>query len=218
MTTFEKTNLPEEAILIMLSGGIDSTYALFKYLTETDLPLHAHHISMQVWEESRDAPEDVAARKVTNFCGGYRSFSHSHSDYGFELPYTGWDTDVQLLMAARVAANLEAHRVTLVLGINADDVAREEIKERMSRNVIQNLWEAQIASIDPERRGRINPKIHLPFDGVAKAQMVKELPTGLFKMTWSCRKPVVDGDNHTPCGECHACVAKAQAIQKCGKA
>lgn len=204
----------------MLSGGIDSTYALYKYLTETDLPIHVHHISMQVKEEPRRELEDAACKRVVNFCSGFRTFTYSESSYGFDLPYTGWDTDVQLLIAARVAANLEAKRVTLVLGINADDQEREEIQKRVSRKVIPTLWNAQIASIDGERRGRINPTIHFPFEKVTKSQMINELPGGLMRLTWSCRTPSLvndEDDLYVPCRECHACQSRIAAIHACGK-
>jgi len=217
VTNFDSTNLPEEAILIMLSGGIDSTYALFKYLRDTEFPIHVHHISMRVKEEPRYTLEDGACGRIANFCGGFRQFTYSESIYGFDLPYTGWDTDVQLLMGARVAANLEAERVTLVLGINRDDMERQEIKERVGRNVLPTFWSAQIASIDPERRDRISPIIHLPFKDVTKSQMIQELPSGLLALTWSCRTPREVDDEYRPCGECHACLAKIAAMQKCGK-
>ncbi len=219
---FSTQNWPDDAILLMLSGGIDSTYALFKYLTETSLPVHAHHISMQVEEEPRYVLEDAACKRIVNFCGGYRQFSYTESSYGFDLPYTGWDADVQLMVGARVAANLEAKRVTMVLGINADDMAREEVAERAKRDVLKNLWDAQIASIDAERRDRNNPVIHLPFKGAYKHEMIQEMPTGLLRMTWSCRKPEhregpTDAGRDFPCGKCHACVARNTALQKCGK-
>ncbi len=223
MSEFDETqNWPDDAILLMLSGGVDSTYALFKYLTETSLPVHVHHISMKVAEEPRHMLEDVACGRIVNFCGGFRHFSYTESSYGFDLPYTGWDADVQLLVGARVAANLEAKRVTMVLGINADDMAREEVAERAKRNVIFDLWDAQIASIDEDRRGRTNPAIHLPFKTVYKHEMIREMPRGLFHLTWSCRKPEhregpTESGRDFPCGKCHACVARNTALQKCGK-
>lgn len=208
---------PNEAILLMLSGGIDSTYALFKYLTETDFPIHVHHISMRVAEEPRYTLEDRMCTNIIGFCGGYRNLTYTESVFEFNLPYTGWDTDVQLLIGARVAANLEAKRVNLVLGTNADAVEREEVIERNKHNVLYNLWEANIASIDAERRDRINPVIHLPFERVTKTQMIREMPTGLRKMTWSCRKPKEVGDEYVPCGKCHACVARDKALWECRK-
>jgi hypothetical protein len=35
----------EETILVMLSGGVDSTYLLYHYLRHTSHPVHAHHNS-----------------------------------------------------------------------------------------------------------------------------------------------------------------------------
>ena len=198
----------DKAILVMLSGGLDSTYVLYKYLRETDLPVHAHHISMMMKTEARWVEENRATQSVLEYCQRYRHFTASDSTFEFPYPYMGWDTDVQLLIGARMAANLDAKSVVVTLGINADDLQRPEIIERNNRNVLTNLWKAARESIDAEHREKIHPTIHLPFKDVPKWKMMLEMPEELITLTWSCRSPTFSG---APCGTCHACRARNQA-------
>ena len=201
----------DKAILVMLSGGLDSTYVLYKYLTETDLPIFVHHISMRVRGEDRWKAEDTCIHHILDHCKQYRSFSYTQTIYDFGLPYTGWDADIQVTVAARVAANLDAETVVVTLGINADDYKRSEIVDRAERNVLTNLWSAMLASIDEFRRVHIHPTLHLPFKDVPKWKMLEEMPDELIAMTWSCRKPIYTETTATPCGRCHACVARINA-------
>lgn len=213
---------PDKAILVMLSGGLDSTYVLYKYLHETNLPVHVHHISIQVKQENRWEAEDSATTRILEYCQRYRAFSASFSTYKFDLPFTGWDADVQVMIGARVAANLDAKSVVVTLGINADDLQREEVAERQSRNVLGNLWTATRESIDEEQREKIYPTLHLPFKDIPKWQMMREMPVDLVNMTWSCRRPQFRTEDNgdivgSPCCTCHACVGRQIAREELEK-
>ena len=103
--------------------------------------------------------------------------------------------------------------MVVALGINADDLEREEIIERNERNVIHDMWTIMRGSIDEPMRSRLHPELHLPFKDVRKWQMIDEMPEELVAMTWSCRSPVYteDGNGAMPCGKCHACAARIKA-------
>ena len=202
----------KRANLVMVSGGVDSAYMLYHVLTMMNAPVHAHHISMRVMGEDRWRAEDAAIRKIItklDHMGFNHTFSESVLDIS-QLPYMGWDTDTQLLVGARVAANLDADWVTLMLGITADDLARPVIQDRVRRRVLGNLWDALLQSIDEPKRGQINPEIVLPLRSMSKAQIVHTIPKDLLKLTWSCRRPVYTEDGPKPCGECHPCKQLAE--------
>ena len=57
-----------DTILLMFSGGLDSTYLLYYYLSRTSLPLHVHHISMRYPHQQRWRAEDPASESIVAWC------------------------------------------------------------------------------------------------------------------------------------------------------
>ena len=201
----EKPKL-KHANLIMLSGGIDSAYLLWEQLKTTQTPIHAHHISLRTHQERRWDLEDAACNRIIPQLQQIRSFTVSASIIDTSMfPYPGWDSDTQLLMGARVAANLAAEKVTLMIGITKDDRERPIIVDRINRNVLPNMWEAMVESIDPHHRKRIDREISTPLAETTKAEILEKIPQELLDLTWSCRRPVREGATVRPCGHCQPC-------------
>ena len=94
-----------ETVIVMLSGGLDSVYLLYHYLTKTDLDVHAHHIVLKTPSEDRWEEEVKASRAVEKYCKNqYRDFQYSESYWEFPfLKYVGWDSDLCLLTASKIA-------------------------------------------------------------------------------------------------------------------
>ena len=200
--------------LVMFSGGVDSTYLLWKLLTETDHHIHAHHISMRTAAENRWEMEGQATTHIWTELLKIRPFDVSSSVLDLDtLPYTGWDSDAQLYIGARVAAAIKADNVQLMLGITANDAKRPVIMNRVKRNVLGNLWTALRESIDDEQRGRINPEVAFPIKDMTKRQIVEHLPTNLRQLTWSCRLPVKVQGMTVPCGTCLPCQVLQDALK-----
>jgi 7-cyano-7-deazaguanine synthase in queuosine biosynthesis len=200
-----------ETILVMLSGGIDSAYLLYDYLLNTDLPVHAHHISTR-FPHDRWRAEDPAAERVVEWCRSkLRSFEYSTSRFDLDLPSVGWDSDLQLLVASKVALNLGATRVTLALGWSADDLDIAQIRDRIDRRVVATHWHALCQSA--YRHAVLNEEIATPLveRGMSKQDVVSALPSELVSLTWSCRRPVFTDSGPRPCDECHACLSRLAA-------
>lgn len=199
--------------LVMFSGGVDSTYLLWNLLTQTNDRIHAHHISMRTASEPRWEMEGIATTNLWTELLKIRPFDVSSSVLDLDvLPYTGWDSDAQLYIGARVAAAINADKVTLTLGVTANDAKRPVIRDRVRRDVLNNLWLALRESIDDEQRDRIDPKVAFPIKDMTKRQIVEQLPTNLRYLTWSCRFPnKVDG-MAVPCGTCLPCTSLKDAL------
>ncbi len=199
----------------MFSGGVDSTYLLWKLLTETDHHIRAHHISMRTAAENRWQMEGISTTNLWHKLLEIRPFDVSSSVLDLDtLPYTGWDSDAQLYIGARIAAAMtDMDKVTLTLGITANDAKRTVIMDRAKRNVLQNLWIALRESIDDEQRGRIDPKIDLPIKDMSKRDIVRALPENLRLLTWSCRLPVKVEGMTVPCGTCLPCLVLQDALK-----
>lgn len=197
-----------KTILVMLSGGVDSCYMLYYYLTQTDYAIHAHHISLRYPSEPRWEQEDIACRNIVEYCRSIRRFDYTQSrfDIGFKR-YVGRDSDTQLMVAAKVAPNLKGE-VYVALGWEKSDFELEVNRQRAKNKVTENLWNALCDSIDYPLGEHISRTILYPLMelDMDKGKMIAALPDELVKMTWSCRRPVKDtDDNIIPCGECKPC-------------
>ncbi len=200
--------MKQKTVLVMLSGGLDSCYMLYYYLTQTDYAIHAHHISLRYPSEPRWEEEDTASRKIVEYCRSIRAFDYSESrcDIGFKR-YVGRDSDTQLLMAAKVAPNLRGE-VHLAIGWEKSDFELEVNRQRAKNHVTENLWNALCDSIDYPLGEHISRKILFPLIemDIDKSQMIAALPDELVDMTWSCRRP--QKDEHGViyyCGICKPC-------------
>lgn len=103
-------------ILLMFSGGLDSTGALVKLLTETEEPLHIHHIIIRN-AENRWRAEDQAVKSIIEYCkSNYRDFKFTSNIFGFShfSSFICWDNDVVRFIAAQICKdNSEITRVAL---------------------------------------------------------------------------------------------------------
>lgn len=200
----------QETVLLLLSGGADSTYLLHYYLLHTHLNIHAHYISMRFPHIRRWEKEDQAVSAIVDYCREhYRDFefSHSVSEIG-AWDIVGMDTNTQLTMASRIAPNLPGDLVTLVRGRCADDVLDDAQAEAMKTQQAKDLWQVLLRSITPVHRQRINPEYYCPLEssGVGKSDMIDDMPDDLLRLCWSCRVPVERDGELVPCGRCRTCL------------
>ena len=198
----------------MFSGGIDSTYVLHQALTQTSLSIHVHHVHLINQVEPRWKYEYKAMSEILNVCLRHRQFSHSTSTFSHSPQHRilGWDSDIQLLAASRVVPNLPRNTPTskawVVLGWTKDSLSREIVRDRVNRNVVPNLWKSLCDSLPGDSREAVSEQVLFPLLHLTKAEIVRDLPSNLLKLTWSCRTPNID----KPCGECHACRLKFKAL------
>lgn len=199
-------NTPLDAILILLSGGVDSAYMLYHYLTKTSHPVHAHHVTIMNRVENRWRQELTACKRIVERCHtSFRPFGFSTSTFEcMALHRTGWDSDVYCLTAAWVAPNLQAEHVQVALGWTADDLKRPEVIDRMNRGVTKQLWVALRNSVNHE--GRLREELAMPLMGLTKAEIMSKIPPELLELAWTCRSPVLQEGQAFPCGKCHACL------------
>ena len=207
----------KETVLVMFSGGVDSTFMLYHYLKNTDYKIHVHHISLRYPSEPRWKEEDIASKNIVQYCQNIRSFDYSESrmDFGF-YKYAGRDSDTQLVMAAKVAPNIKGP-ISLALGWQYSDYQEDLINGRAKERVTEKLWEALCESIDYGLDKHINREILLPLVQMklSKKEMLKILPLELLRLTWSCRRPLKDKNSVSrPCGKCHPCREIKEAYEK----
>lgn len=205
-----------ETVLLMLSGGVDSTWLLQHYLCGTSHRVHAHHISIRYPHQQRWRAEDPACDAIVDWCRkNLRDLDYSTSCFELDFHRIGWDSDLQLLVASKVALNLGPGPITLALGWCTDDLERSRVRERQERGVTPRLWEALCESTG---RPNLSRRIAMPIveQGLGKADLLSQLPEELLGRTWSCRNPVFTDGTPRPCGECHACGPRVQGVMTDG--
>lgn len=199
----------------MFSGGLDSTFMLYYYLTQTDYSIHAHHISLRYPSEPRWEEEELAARRIAQYCQRFRAFDYTESrfDFGFKH-YAGRDSDTQLLVAAKVAPNLRGE-VHVAIGWENSDLDLPINQYRMENHITQKLWKALCDSIDYPFGESVSRDLLFPLMdmNLNKKMMLNLLPKELIDMTWSCRKPIRNESGSKPCGECKPCRTIRSAIK-----
>ena len=188
------------AKLVMLSGGVDSTAALVKVLSETGDDLFVHHIYLKN-DMRRERPELVAVDKIVQYCQEkYRpfNFTMSYLDLSFMKNNVQPDVYSVTYMSALIIRQFPEIDCVIVSAI-ADDSLNPEMEERriVSRHIFKSFF-----------LGRQMPHVDMPLANMTKEQVIDILPSELLELTWSCRKPKIDRDNnYIRCGKCHTCIS-----------
>ena len=187
--------------LVMLSGGIDSTYVLARLLKDSDDEVLAHHVHF-INNSRRHVAESEACKKIVKYCQeNYRPFSYTETAIDHrKLSAHGSDVAASGFEAGAVAASYFLTKSESVdrwlIGLTEEDTLPR-----------WRMRDAQ-ACCDANCQNGLVPELHF-FPLVSLPQQVAYMGDELFEMTWSCRAPRFDGDNFSSCQECPACVRRA---------
>ena len=183
--------------LLMLSGGLDSVALLANVLAETDQRLHVHHIEIQNFEDRQEVENEAVDKVLAHLRQHYRPFSYSTSKSEFPLGKGGgFDLTLVLFTAARVHTALASVIDIVYTGHIAPN--RPEILEGSA------VFNACYIN------KRFKPVWLWPLARLKKIEIYESTSRELADLTWSCRKPVREGDAFRPCGACHACLSRAE--------
>ena len=190
--------------LVMFSGGLDSTAMLVKLLEQSEAPLRVHHIRMANREHRAEA-EQAAVERIVAWCASrYRPFRYSESALDFrELEAIPIDYVCIAFVACQVAIDTPGcNRVAVAALARDTDIENRSARQRRLFESLYDCYRAR--KLGEERVDWIYPVYH-----AAKRELADSLPRELLDMTWSCRRPLRDGDNWRACGACKACLARA---------
>ena len=193
-------------ILVMWSGGLDSTGVVYKILTDPEYKDHKIHIhSMGLGNiENRAGAEYEATMKIrkwlTKNCREFE-FTRSQHDYKFMGNNFIWDMDICAFMSAQITKCTFDKYEYIAMGRTKTDLetAHANFHERMRR--AQAVVDA-IYLIDHKKR----PEYIFPVVDLTKKEIYDMLPEEIRDLTWSCRYPQRDEkSNYLVCGECPTC-------------
>jgi 7-cyano-7-deazaguanine synthase in queuosine biosynthesis len=187
-----------KSILVVWSGGLDSTYVLYKYLTETDYPVMAHHILLQNRNEFRWHQEQRAVENIKDWLKhSCRNFRYTESSYYNSL--SGKDITLCLFIASQVAHGLvgaDTKEIIVATGRIMEDDERTPIHTQ------DDVFWAGVKDIE------IPVSLERPIRTMTKRDIIEECPKELVDLTWSCRQPEFINGAAIPCGTCHACIER----------
>jgi len=189
--------------LVMFSGGLDSTAMLVKLLAETADELRVHHIRMANREGRADAEQTAVERIVASCRSRYRPFRYSESALDFrELEAIPIDYLCIAFVACQVAIDTPGcNRVAVAALARDTDIENRSARQRRVFDALYECYRARKLG-EPEVQW-IYPVYH-----ANKPDLAALLPRELRELTWSCRRPVRDGEGFRPCGTCKACLAR----------
>jgi 7-cyano-7-deazaguanine synthase in queuosine biosynthesis len=190
------------ATLLMFSGGLDSTAALYKLLSDDPDELRVHHVHM-INREARARAEHDAAAAIVDWCRAHcRPFRYSEST----IDWTGLEAIpidyVTIAYAACQVAIDTPGCERIAVGTLAADLDEQKRKVSASQ---RRVFDAMYACYRERKLGSASLRWLYPVYEMSKSQVVASLPEALRAVAWSCRRPVAIADGYRICGECKPC-------------
>lgn len=195
-------------ILINFSGGVDSTYYLWRWLRENPKStILVHHCLLF---EKRRALEKKATEDVLNWLHGQnlKNFKYVETEFAKKgIKGQLYDLEIVYFMAGLV---LKGHRnigTVLMSRCKEELFSNKGLHQHMKKpggdlnNFVVPDNRVSIAMQTAQLIARRRVKFISPYQHMPKADMVTELPQQLFDLTWYCRRP----RNDKPCGKCFSC-------------
>jgi len=192
--------------LLMFSGGLDSTYVLKKFLTETDGVICVHHIHLAN-PDRRGEAETKACQAIIDYCkANYRTFFYSESniDRTGMTGFFGFD-----VMTVSFEAGIAAVNFKNTMGVMPTEWYFGECLEDLDspyqkmKNRAHCLRSAMQAGCWPEKPPQLKT---IPWP--TKLQTMQYLAPDLVDMCWTCRNPrssITGRYGFRECGRCHTC-------------
>ncbi len=178
-------------ILLMFSGGLDSTGALWKLIQNKKNIVHIYHLHLAN-KENRTKAEGIAVKKIVDYITkiSHVNYSESYHQYPSYNNSFMFDSDLYNFMAGTVCKSLPNIQ-KVAIGRTKSDFGIEERSMR-GTNILRLL----------------SPNIEkiYPVGDMTKIEIYNMLPKELRDMTWSCRTPVYVSEKIIKeCGQCKTC-------------
>jgi len=192
--------------LLVLSGGLDSAYILWKYAQiVTDRPIHTHHIHLYPRWSGRLQVEDLAVRKQIEYLNrkvSVRTSTVDTSSGGAVM------RDITLAVLLSATAAMERKCDYILVGDDLPSSARRNLdgsvldphKERMNKAMAEYVRAATEDTVD----------ICMGMETHLVKEAYEEMPDDYLALVSSCREPLTRGGIVKQCGHCHSCRKNAK--------
>lgn len=205
-----KTDTRPTRTLVMLSGGLDSTAALWHVLNRPDEygKIHVHHIHLQNIE-ARWKAEAEAVQAVLAYMRTHAPTSFTSSESTLNTPHFGkkflFDTEVISFITGYMTSR-DPLITKVVIGATGTDFVMGASQAVSRGKAIHNAFHEKHK--DHSAAVKEYPHSHL-----TKEEVVKTLPADLATLTWSCRTPRYRDGRPIECGRCKTCVLELRNVR-----
>lgn len=177
-------------ILLMFSGGLDSTGVFWKLINEKE-EIHVHHLYLSN-RENRAEAESIAVDGIVRYMKKIREFSYTESYHEYPS-YNGnfmWDSDIYNFVAGTICIAAKSIK-EVAIGRTKSDTGFEQRAQRGTK--ILNILSPSVKKI-------------YPVGEMSKKEIYDMLPEDLKQLTWSCRTPIYRENNIEMCKKCKTCL------------
>lgn len=188
------------SILVLLSGGLDSTGVLYKLIHSKE-ELLVHHLYLSN-KENRAEAESIAVRDIVKYMKKIRDFHYTESFHEYPS-FNGnfmWDSDVYNFIAGTICSSAKTIK-QVAIGRTKSDAGFAERAERGTK--ILNILSPDVEKI-------------YPVADMTKKEIYDMLPEDLRKLTWSCRTPICKDNDFKICHSCKTCMEISKMKRKNG--
>lgn len=197
--------------LVMFSGGIDSTAALWHVLNNPyDYgQVHVHHIHMQNIE-ARWRAEAAAVRAILKYLRDNTDTQFTVSESTIGTPHLGgnflFDTEAISFITGYMTSR-DSQITKVIIGATGTDFAHGASAAVARGKAIHNAFHSKTR----DHSGYIK---EYPLANSTKEEVYKTLPTELAVLTWSCRTPNYADGKPLECGKCKTCRLELKVIDR----
>lgn len=197
--------------LVMFSGGIDSTAALWHVLHHADTygQIHVHHIHMQNIE-ARWKAEALAVKRVLAYLREHVPTEFTTSESVINTPHFGghflYDAEVTGFIAGYMTSRDPLIK-KVIIGATGSDFARGAEGPVARGKAVHNAFH-------PNEKDHSGTVKEFPLAGLTKEEAYKTLPPELAALTWSCRRPRYVNGKPVECGTCKTCVLELPELRQ----
>ena len=195
----------KDKILVLLSGGVDSTGLLYKCLNDSKyshLDVHVHHVNI-ITRLKKHIPEAIACKNIVEWLREKNySFEYTESTVDLSSVFKDrvpWDTEICWSIAAMIC-QIDSSIKWASTGRKLDDSGPAEEEETRKR--LDTLFHYMTSSEWRNYEGVKNLPV---IAHMTKKEIWNYLPVELREMTWYCSVPLYNGDEIKACGLCHTC-------------
>lgn len=206
-----KVNTGKNRTLVMLSGGIDSTAALWLVLNKPKEygEVLVHHVHIQNVEARWKAEAD-AVKAVLTYMRENAPAAFSYTESSMNTPHFGrhflYDTEVTGFITGYMTSR-DPRITKVVFGATGSDFARGVSVAVARGKALHNAFH--------EGEGDHSATVkEYPLKDMSKEEVYKTLPPDLAKLTWSCRTPHYADGKAIECGRCRTCRLELRILER----
>jgi hypothetical protein len=188
-------------VVVLFSGGIDSTAALYRVLTEyPEFQVLVHHVKLMT-SENRHQAEAIAVKGILKWLRK-KQFNFRYEEMEFKSPYPLWDAHIYGMTTGAICmiTNDITHFATGATYTTYDD---------QGRNVYPGPGEdhfKQIVSLHAGREIEVLPVFRNDAgEFLSKQEAWDYIPDAIKPNIWSCRRPEYSELGATRCHKCLTC-------------